>query len=282
MPRTVKTGVPQGSVLGPILFSCYLVPLEVLFERLDVNSHFNGEDTVVYFVYQASINQDAFCLILTTLQKWFSGAKLQLNSNKTKYMFIRRKNSLDSDIELPTDANFSNNVTLLGFNLDSILSYTKQVSFVWRRCYYFLWKSYSISDTVDRKSLVELVRVMILSRLDYCNSLYYGLPVYFIQKFQRIVNSVCRLIFSLSLGSLTANYIKDLHWLPMKQRILYIILPFGHRLVHHPWKIPMYLGALVLRNGKVTRYQYAYISKVPNVKTAFGRRSFSFTVLWKE
>ena len=87
------------------------------------------------------------------------------------------------------------------------------------------------------------------------------------------MNSACRLIFKLSPGSPTANYIKELHWLPMKQRILYKILLFGHRLVHHP-----YLGALVSRNDKVTRCQYAYNLKVPNVTTAFGRRSFSFAV----
>ena len=90
MPRTIKTGVPQGSILGPVLFSCYLVPLEVLFERLDVNYHFYDDDTVIYFVYNASINQEAFDLILTTLQKWFSGAKLRLNSNKTEYMLVER------------------------------------------------------------------------------------------------------------------------------------------------------------------------------------------------
>ena len=110
MPRIIKTGVPQGSVLDPVLFSCYPVPLEVLFESLDVNDHFYADDTVIYFVYQASINHGAFDLRLTTLQKLFSGAKLRLKSNKTEYMFISGKNSLDSKIEFPTDANFSNNV----------------------------------------------------------------------------------------------------------------------------------------------------------------------------
>ena len=52
--------------------------------------------------------------------------------------------------------------------------------------------------------------------------------------------------------------------------------PFGS--VHHSWKISVYLGALVLRNDKLTRYQYAYNLKVPNVRTAFGRRLFSFAV----
>ena len=100
----------------------------------------------------------------------------------------------------------------------------------------------------------------------------------YIQKLQRIMNSACRLIFRLSPCSPTANYIKKLHWLPMKQRILNKIPLFGHRLVHHPWKISMYLGALVFRNDKVTRCQYAYNLKVPNVTTAFGQRSFSFAV----
>ena len=110
----------------------------------------------------------------------------------------------------------------------------KLVISVCRRCYYFLQKICSIRDTFDRKSLIELVRVMILSRLDYCNSLYYRLPVYNIQKLQRM-NSAC-LIFRLSPGSSTTNYIKLLLSLPMKQHVLYKFLLFGHRLVHHPWE----------------------------------------------
>ena len=92
------------------------------------------------------------------------------------------------------------------------------------------------------------------------------------------MNSARRLTFRLSPGSATANYIKEFHWLPMKQRVFYKILLFGHRFVHFSWKILMYLGALVFQNYKVTRCQYAYNLKVPNVKTAFGRRSFSFAV----
>ena len=141
--------------------------------------------------------------------------------------------------------------------------------FLCRRCYFFLRKIYSIIDAVDRKSLIELVRVMILSRLHYCNSLYYGLPVYFIQKLQRIINSASRLIFRLLLGSPIAIYIKELNWLPMKQRILYKILLFGQRLVHHPWKIPMYLGALIFRIDRVTRcIQFANMQKISKILTS--------------
>ena len=64
----------------------------------------------------------------------------------------------------------------------------------------------------------------------------------------------------------------------MKQGDFYKIQLIGHRLIHHPWKIPMYLGALVFRKEQVTRYQYAYNLKVSNVTFAFGQRSLSFAV----
>ena len=138
MPRTIKTDFLQGSVLGPSLFSRGLVPLDVLFERLDVIYHFYADDSVINFVYHAFIDQGAFDLILPTLQKWFTGARLRLNTNITEHMFIGRKNSVNFDIELSADFNFSNNATLLGFNLDSRLSYAKQVSSVCRRCCHYL------------------------------------------------------------------------------------------------------------------------------------------------
>ena len=93
---------------------------------------------VIYFVYHASINQRAFDLIITTLQNCFGVAKLRLNSIKTQYIFISRNNSLKSNIEHPADAKFSNNASLLYFNLDSRLSHTKHANSMCQKCYYLL------------------------------------------------------------------------------------------------------------------------------------------------
>ena len=137
------------------------------------------------------------------------------------------------------------------------------------RCY-FLRTIFSIRDTVQIRSLIAIVRVMILSRLDRCNLLYYWLPADSTQKLQRIINTAC-LIFRLSRGLPTANFIKQFYWLPMKQRVHYKFLLFGYRLVQHLWKIPVYLGALGFRNNTVTRCHYADNLKVPNVRTELGK-----------
>ena len=168
----------------------------------------------------------------------------------------------------------------LGFILDDKL-FSNQISSVTSACYYVLRKIYSIRDTADSDVLIELLRVMIISRLDYCNPLFYGLPAVLHGKLQWIMNCACRLIFRLSIGTPTSRFIKQLHWLPVQKRVLFEILLCGHRLIHHPQRIPGYLSSLVSRNDIVKRCQYIYNHLISVTKTNFGKRSFSHAI-WHE
>ena len=102
-----------------------------------------------------------------------------------------------------------------------------QISSVTSACCNVLRKIYSIRDTVDSDLVIELVGVMIFSRLDYCNSFYYGLPAVLHGKLQRIMNCACKLIFRLSPGTPTSKFIKWPHWLPVQKRVLFKNLLFG-------------------------------------------------------
>ena len=118
-------------------------------------------------------------------------------------------------------------------------------------CYYVLRKIGSNGEAVYSDILIELVRVMIFSRLDSCNSLYYGLHAVLHGMLQRIIKCTCRLIFRLSPRTPTSRIIKQLHWLPVKKCLLFKFLLFGNLLVHHPQRVPEYLSSLVSRNDKV-------------------------------
>ena len=100
-----------------------------------------------------------------------------------------------------------------------------------------------------------LVRNRILHRLDYCNSLYSSLPSFLIQKLQRVQNAARRFIFALRKFDSVKNYLHDLHWLPVKQRIEYKVLIFVHKILFTPTTLPFYLNNLFIINRSHSRNQ---------------------------
>ena len=76
-----------------------------------------------------------------------------------------------------------------------------------------------IKDFVNRKNLVTLVHSLIVSKVDYCNSLFIGLPNVILKKVQSVLNKAARLIFNLPHRVPTTTSITELHWLLLKARI---------------------------------------------------------------
>ena len=62
---------------------------------------------------------------------------------------------------------------------------------------------------------------MISSRLDYCNSLLYGVSKYNVAKLQKIQNTLCRIVFRLHRTSRVTPFVQKLHWLPIRYHILF-------------------------------------------------------------
>ena len=196
-----------------------MLPLEDKQKELKVNYHFYVDDTVLYFVFGSTLNQCMFDNILTLIQCWFSNEKLKLNADKCEYVIIRKCKIVKHDLlRLPEDGNYTELVKALGCYIDCQLTLRRQINFVCSNSFY-LRKVWSIRDQVKTSVLIELFRVLVLSRVDYCNSLYYGLPNFLLARLQRIMNSAERLIFLLS-PSPTSSYLNQLHWLPIRQRII--------------------------------------------------------------
>ena len=78
---------------------------------------------------------------------------------------------------------------------------------------------YMIMDFVNRKNLVTVVHSLIVSKVDYCNSLFIGLPNVILRKVQSVLNRAARLIFNLPSRVPTTTSLIELHWLPLKARI---------------------------------------------------------------
>ena len=204
---------------------------------------------------------------------------MKLNADKSEYMIIRKcKIVKHGSLRLSEDCDYTEQVKVLGCYIDCELTMQRQVNFVCSNSFYYLRKVWSIRNQVKTSVLIELIRVLVLSRVDYCNFLYYRLPNFLLAKLQRIMNSAARLIFRLSPSTPTSSYLKQLHWLPIRQRIVFKILLYAHRFIHQPAKLPLYLSELMKRNTMVTRSHYFYNLLVPKFRSNFGRRSFSHAV----
>ena len=130
-----------------------------------------------------------------------------------------------------------------------------------------------------------LVNAFVTSRLDYCNSVLYGLPTTELQKLQRVQNAAAMLICNVSRFDHISPTLKMLHWLPVKYRIDFKILLITYKAIHG--LAPAYLSELITLKT-VSRYSLRSSSAVllqpPRIKTlrTLGDRSFTVAApaLW--
>ena len=91
--------------------------------------------------------------------------------------------------------------------------------------------------------MIQLVMSFVISRIDYCNSVLVGLPVSTLAPLQRVQNAAARLILGLSRRSHITPALKQLHWLPIKFRIIFKVATTMHNILHK--RSPPYLKDLV-------------------------------------
>ena len=123
-----------------------------------------------------------------------------------------------------------------------------------------------------------MVSSKVFSKLDYCNSLYYGLPSYVIKKLQRVQNCCARLVWKnhIPVNASLDNIFKELHWLRVKFRIIYKVLLMVHNCLHG--KAPADISGML----NYTKFQRTKKLQETRSKSRYGDRAFSHVApkLW--
>ena len=163
--------------------------------------------------------------LTSDLKIWMARRKLKLNDDKAEIIVIRgnlRKVSVANFSEMSFgDTQFvpCESAKNLGVVLISSLSFRSHIDCIVKTCNFHIRNLYMIKDFVNRKNLVTLVHSLIISKVDYCNSLFIGLPSVILKKVQSVLNRAARLIFNVPPRVPITSSLIEVHWLPLKARI---------------------------------------------------------------
>jgi len=231
-------GVPQGSVLGPLLFNMYTSDIsKVVVSHGLCKLHQYDDDCQVYLsvpVTEAATAVDQLSQCVANVSAWLSSSRLRLNPSKTLVIWLGGKHqvtkvSVDCVPILSMTVPTVERVRDLGLVLDSQLTMYAHVNSVCRSAYYQL-RPVMCSLSADASRTVA--QAFVSSRLDYCNSVMYGAANGLIKRLQAVQNAAAWLVTGTRRRDHISPVVRQLHWLPVHQRVTFKLAILVFKALH--------------------------------------------------
>jgi len=218
---------------------------------------------------------------LEDIRNWMVVNKLKLNDSKTEILVITsRHNSKYTEsirIQIGEETIIPKQTARnLGAHLDNHLSMLNQVNSVTRSMYFNLRRISKIKPCLTPDACTKAINTTVLSRLDYHNGLLLGVPETSLKKLQVAQNNAARLLTGTTRREHITPVLRQLHWLPVKQRVAHKTLTLVQKSLHAD-TAPQYMRDLCTiyqptRTLRSSADQWKLV--VPRAKNNFGARSF--------
>jgi len=218
--RPVDFGVPQGSIIGPILFSLVVADLPSFLPHGRMICY--ADDTQLL---DSSLPDSGSMLQLkirieesmASVHNWFKTNSLKMNASKTDFILLGTKNSLRKAANFQLDFSgstfaSSDAIKLLGVIVDQALTWDQHISVVVRRCYCILVSLNRFRRHFSTEALITIIQAHVFSQIIYCLPIWGGAADYQLHRVQKVINFAARVVTGVRRRDHITPALNSLHW----------------------------------------------------------------------
>lgn len=232
-------GIPQGSVLGAVLFVLYINNIKSVFKNCKIKLF--ADDTLTYIIGEDvdemvnKLNSD-----LNNFGKWLKCNKLKLNVEKTKYMVITHKNIDDLNILIDDEKiNRVKEFGYLGCVVDEKLNFNANADKVCKKMAKKISFMGRIGNKLDLQTKKILYKSIIEPHVNYCSTILYLSNETQLERIQKLQNRALRIILRENWRTSGREMLQQLNWMSVRERIQLQVLLFIYKVING--MLPKYL-----------------------------------------
>ena len=255
-----------------------------------------ADDTQIYYSFQADSDtsrEEAICELeccIAAVRESMLSLNLKLNDSKTELLVIGSRQQLTKidlgNFRFKIGSTYISSVPSarnLGVIFDSNMTFARHINDLSRKSFLHITRIKQIKNYLNPKIVESLIHALIFSKIDYCNSLLYGLPNIQLSKLQRIQNASARLLTNTPKYAHITPVLKELHWLPVKSRIIFKIALLTFKSLHDLGPTSLKDMLEIYDPPRALRSCSKNLLAIPRFCNTFGKRSFAHCAptIWK-